>query len=65
MRNFGLTARVTISVYTNVKAESLEEAIEIASKRDLMHIVNTGGQTEKDTWITDELDGEPVSIEEA
>lgn len=65
MRHFLLTARVTISVYTKVEAETLEEAIRIAGERDLMPVVHSGGETAEDTWMCDELDGVPECIGEA
>lgn len=65
MKNFKLTARVTISVYTEVEAETLEEAIKIAEDRDLMPIVHSGGEKAEDTWMCDELDGVAEDIEEA
>lgn len=65
MKNFKLTARVTISVYTEVEAETLEEAVKIAEDRDLMPIVHSGGETVEDTWMCDELDGVAEDIEEA
>lgn len=65
MKNFILTARVTISVYTEVEAETLEEAIKIAKNRDLMPIVHSGGETTEDTWMCDELDGVAEDIKEA
>jgi predicted metal-dependent TIM-barrel fold hydrolase len=65
MKNFKLTAEITISLYTEVEAETLEEAIAIAEERDLMAIVGTGGDTKNDTWMADELDGMPKNITEA
>lgn len=65
MKKFALTAEITISLYTEVEAETLEEAIEIAEERDLMAIVGTGGETRLDTWMADELDGVPKNITEA
>ena len=65
MNKFLLTAKVTISVYTKVEAETLEEAIRIAEDRDLMPIVHSGGETAEDTWMCDELDGVAEDIEEA
>lgn len=64
MKTFNLTATVTISVYTEVEAETLEEAIKIADERHLMSIVPNGGDTASDTWMADELDGMPVDIHE-
>jgi hypothetical protein len=65
MNNFLLTAKVTISVYTEVEAETLKEAMIIAEERDLMPVIHSGGQTAEDTWMCDELDGVPEYIEEA
>ena len=65
MKKFALTSQITISLYTEVEAETLEEAIEIAKERDLMAIARTGGETEEDTWMADELDGMPVNIKKA
>jgi hypothetical protein len=65
MNNFLLTAKVTISVYTEVEAETLKEAMRIAEERDLMPVIHSGGQTAEDTWMCDELDGVPEYIEEA
>ena len=61
---YRLTAQVTISVYTDVEADSLKEAIEIAEERNLMSIVGNGGDTEEDSWMCDELDGYPKNIQE-
>ena len=65
MKKFELTAQITISLYTEVEAETLEEAKKSAEERDLMAIVGTGGETKHDTWMADELDGMPENIEEA
>ena len=65
MKEFSLSAKITISVYTKVKAESLKEAIGIAREnRTPMSIVTTGGDNEYENWMADELDGEPYDIEE-
>lgn len=62
MKKFTLTAEITISLYTEVEAETFEEAIKVAEERDLMAIVGTGGETKEDTWMADELDGVPKNI---
>jgi len=60
---FQLAAKMTISVYTKVEAETLEEAIKIAEERqDYMSIVSNNGDSEDDTWMVDELDGTPYEI---
>jgi hypothetical protein len=65
MRKFRLTASVTISVYTEVEAETLDEAIKLADQRSLMDVVKSGGNSEKYTWMCDELDGTPYDIHES
>ena len=62
MKQFLISAKVVVSVYTRVEAETLEEAIEIAQERELMGIAQTGCDTEEDTWLCDELDGMPENI---
>lgn len=65
MREFILSAKVTISVYTKVFAETFEEAVEIAeSERTIMSVIPNGGDNELDNWMCDELDGEPYDIED-
>ena len=60
---FQLAAKMTISVYTKVEAETLEEAIKIAEERqDYMSIISNNGDSEDDTWMVDELDGTPYDI---
>lgn len=61
---YKLTAQVIISVYTDVEADSLEEAIKIAEERNLMSIVSNGGDTKEDSWMCNELDGYPKNIHE-
>jgi hypothetical protein len=65
MKTFELTAEVTISVYTKVEAETLEEAIQIADDRNLMQLIHGGTQDENDEWVCDELDGMAFNIHEA
>lgn len=60
-----MIANVTISVYTEVEANTLKEAIEIAQERELMGITQSGCDTEEDAWLCDELDGVPENIFEA
>ena len=64
MKKFKLTALVTVSVYTTVEANSIEEAKEIAQDRGFMSISSNGGDTENDSWICEELDGFPNDINE-
>ena len=64
MKEFLISAKVTISVYTKVKAETLEEAIEIANDRTPMAIIANGGDNECDNWMADEIDGTPYELHE-
>lgn len=59
---FTLIAHVTISVYTEVEADTLEKAIEIADNRSLMSIPTGIGEDKSEEWVTDELDGVPENI---
>lgn len=61
---YKLTAKMTISVYTEVEADSLEEAIKIAEDRDYMSIASNGADSEESEWMCDELDGYPFEIME-
>ena len=65
MKTFELSANVTISVYTKVEADTLEQAIAIANDRSLMQIVHDGTQDELEEWVCDELDGETQDVHEA
>lgn len=64
MKTFNLVGKVTISVYTSVNANSLEEAIKIAKDRD----IEKGNWSEKEqheeVWVNDDYDGEVEQIEE-
>ena len=64
MKEFLISAKVTISVYTKVEAETLEEAIEIANNRTPMAIIANGGDDEHENWMADEIDGEPFDLHE-
>jgi hypothetical protein len=62
MAKFNLTALCTISVTTTVEANTLEEAIKIASQRtDIMN-----GQfehpDENESWVANDYDGVPTKI---
>ena len=65
MPKFNLTASVTISVYTDVEAETLEKAIEIAKKRDITNYKWGDKEQVNQSWISDEFDGSPINIQEA
>jgi len=64
METFRFTASLTISTYTSVEAETLEEALQIAKQRhDLMSIASNNGDSEDEVWMIDELDGYPYNIQ--
>ena len=62
MATFNLSAAVTVSAYTEVEADSLEEAIKIASDRGCELGFNGCGYVATDYWIIDSVDGMPVDI---
>ena len=65
MKEFNLSGVVTVSVYTTVKAKSLEEAIEIAESRSIEKY-NWGSKSQsKEVWVNDEYDGEVLDIKES
>jgi hypothetical protein len=65
MKEFNLSGVVTVSVYTTIKAKSLEEAIEIAEGRSIEKY-NWGSKSQsKEVWVNDEYDGEVLDIKES
>jgi hypothetical protein len=64
MKEFILSGQVTISVYTKVKADTLEEAIEKAYERDIESAQWGHDEQEYRSWISDEYDGEVCEIED-
>ena len=63
-RQFLISAKVTIGIYTKVKAETPEEAIKIAKDRTPMSIISNGGDNETENWMVDEIDGTPYDLHE-
>jgi hypothetical protein len=63
MKEFNLNGKVTISVYTTVKANSLEEAIKIAKERDISNYHYSSPKQSHEDWINEEYDGEVFDIE--
>jgi hypothetical protein len=64
MKEFNLSGMVTVSVYTTVKANSLEEAVKIAKERDIERH-NWGDKEQSlDAWVNEGYDGEVFNIEE-
>jgi hypothetical protein len=61
MAKFRVSSMVTISIYTDVEAETEEEAIDAASERPMMALCHqcSGGGESRECWVTSgELDGE-------
>lgn len=61
---YHLVAAVTVSAYTQVAADTLEEAIKIASNRSV-EIDKDFGRGAFDSWIIEDGDGKPTGISEA
>lgn len=65
MKTFKLTAYVTVSIYTDVEANSLEEALDIAERRSIKYTNNDRfDDQEKEVWVCDDFDGMAVDIQE-
>jgi len=63
MKSFIISAKVVVSVYTEVEAETFEEALEIATnERTPMSITPNGGDNKNENWMLDEIDGEPYDL---
>jgi glycerol-3-phosphate O-acyltransferase len=65
MPTFKLTASVTVSAYTTVEADTLEDAIAVAAER---HVVIGGinsGESYDESWIIEDADGEAENIASA
>lgn len=62
MKEFTISAKVTVSTYTKVQANTLEEAIELASNRGFMEIPPSNYYTEDEFWMVDEIDGTPYDL---
>lgn len=60
-RRFRVVAEVTISVHTDVEAETEEQAKELAGQRGMMHLCwSCSSESASDQWVTSgELDGDP------
>ena len=63
MAKFQLSAKVTVSAFTEVHADTLEDAIRIATSR---HVALEGdGSLPGESWIIEEADGSAKDITEA
>ena len=61
MTKYVFAGTVTVSVYTEVEADSYEEALEEVESRHT-EIGRPDPHTEEEAWTTDELDGEVFDI---
>ena len=62
MAKYYVSGSVTISIYTEVEADSPEKAKEIAEGRAIEESRWGDKQQPKSVWIADEYDGEPQDI---
>jgi hypothetical protein len=60
MTIYNLNAMITVSTYTEVEANSAEEAIEIAQNRYCEF--SGSGYEASECWIIDDVDGVPINI---
>lgn len=63
-QTFRLTAKVTVSAYTEVEADSIEEAKEIAEGRAVGIGGPRAGNDPAEEWVIDDPDGEAYDLEE-
>lgn len=61
---YNLSAQVTISIYTQVEAKSLDEAILLSEKRNIEQTEFESETQELSAWVYDEIDGLPKNIKE-
>ena len=59
---FNLLAQVTVSAYTKVEANTLEEAIKISEERGVVIDLWWGDDRAKEAWIIEDVDGLPQNI---
>lgn len=62
MAKFKLSAMVTVSAFTTVDAETLEDAIVEAESRPVVIGGINSRESRLESWIIDEADGEPQEI---
>lgn len=61
---YRLSASVTVSCYTKVEADTLEEAMEIAEEREVQIGGIHSGYEPDEYWIIDDGDGTPEGVHE-
>lgn len=65
MALFKLNAHVTVSAYTEVEADTLEEAIQEARSRSVEIGDECSGYSLTEHWLVMDADGEPIEIAQA
>lgn len=66
MPKYTFVVEGTISLHTDVEADSLDEAVEIARSRGVMSLCYQCARSQEDEWATSgELDCEPGALIEA
>lgn len=63
MKLFRFSATVTVSAFTDVVAETLEEAREIAGGRSASLATQHGDSEARQAWLISDADGEPTECE--
>ena len=63
MAEFKFTAKITITTFTTIEADTAEEAIILAQDRqDYMMIASNNGDEECDVWMIEDMDGTAYDI---
>ena len=65
MKKYQLSAEVTVSAQTVVRAESLKDAIAEASGRLVVLGGPHSGEDEEEKWIIEDADGSAQNVHEA
>lgn len=63
MKKFKISGLITVSCYTEIEANSEDEALSKAELRtEKMMIVTNNGDLSNKVWMIEELDGEPRNL---
>lgn len=62
MTIFKLGCHVTVSAYTEIDADTLEDAMAEAADREMAIGGNGSGMDADEYWIVDDIDGAPENI---
>jgi len=65
MKKYQLSGAVTISIFTEVEANSLEEAIQIAENREIEAYRFGDKEQASEAWVSEDFDGMPDKIRES